>query len=182
MRKTILGIAAALVLVLSSCTQRAAGSGSEDTPETVAASVQDMYDDVLSMYNTGKIMDDHDYAKSKYASSALRNLEDELVNAIDSGEIDPMIYGWDCDPWILAQDWISLSAEVESVYDLTADSCKADVTIKETGTGIVNGTRTVTLMLVKENGQWKVDDFAEGADRNTYASQLRSDFEDAIGK
>lgn len=148
----------------------------QDTPGAVAVAAQIMYDDVMSMYDSGG--EGRDNAFRRYASSKLLNLVDEVDDAIAKGDIDPIIYGWDCDPWIMAQDWSHPTAKVVKVYDLSDNGCMVDVAIMD---GEVEGDATnITVALVKENGMWKVDDFALSAsDADTFATMLKDDYESA---
>lgn len=145
----------------------------EDTQELVEVVAQLMYDDVMAAY--ARREEDAKYAFGRYASDGLKGLLDKVEAAITNGEIEPMMYGWDCDPWILAQDRNMPSAKVVKVHDFTKKQCLVDVTITD------GETRCVTLTLVKEGKQWKVDDFATPAmDKNTFAKALQKDFDAAL--
>lgn len=145
----------------------------KETPEVVALVAQIMYDDVLSVYNSGENSTKN--AFRKYASASLNNLLDEVDEAISGGKIEPMVYGWDCDPWIMAQDWSHATAKVVAVRDLSDKRCMVDVEIRAFGQ---ESTPTnVTLALVKEGKQWKVDDFvASDSGQNTFVQALKADF------
>lgn len=151
----------------------------KDTPELVAVAAQVMYDDVLSAYNSKEIAEKGNYAFGKYASVGLKKLLDDVDKAINKGEIEPMIYGWDFDPWIAAQDWEHPNAEVVEVRDFSATCCSVCIAVNDTIDK--SETQSITLTLVKEDGHWMVDDFSTTnlSGDNTFASMLRNDFESA---
>ena len=151
----------------------------QDTPEIVATIVQIMYDDIMSMYYSGE--EGQEFAFSKYASTKLQKLLYEVENAINKGDVEPIIYGWDCDPWIMAQDWSHPIATVVRVHALSDKNCMADVVIRD---GDEKSEPTnLTITLVKEEDQWKVDDFASlESDINTFAKMLKEDYESAKSK
>lgn len=175
MRKAFIIIAAILELGLFSCANKGT-KATQESPDNVMTIAQSMYNDVMSMYYSGDNAQEN--AFGKYASTKLQNLLDEVSDAISKEEIEPMIYGWDCDPWIVAQDWIHPTAKVAQVKALADDSFTVDVVISDDE---MNSEATnVTITLVKENDQWKVDDFASpesGID--TFAKKLKDDFESA---
>lgn len=189
----ITAIATIACLCLVSCTHKRAETSTEenkpevenaemqsvkDTPERIAECVQKMYADIFAMYNTTRESRFND-AFEKYVSAELKKLEDDVYKAIVDEEIEPMCYGWDWDPWVLAQEWSRPAAEVVKVYNLHDSHCKADVAVKD---DIGNSeSKQVTLTLVKENGQWKVDDFAMAYNMGdkSYKNSLRKDFEEA---
>lgn len=148
----------------------------QDTPKFVAVSTQIMYEDIMAMYYSGDA--GQRYAFSKYASTMLQSLLDDVDDAIAKGEIEPMVYGWDCDPWIMTQDWNHPIARIEKVHDFSDKSCKVDVVISD---GEEKGDATnITLILVKENKRWKVDDFASSKSGiNTFVKMLKEDYESA---
>lgn len=142
--------------------------GGNDTPEFASVAAQIMYDDVLSEYCA------HDggqkEAFGKYASAGLLNLLAKVDEAITKGEVEPMIYGWDCDPWIMAQDCNQPKARIVKVRGLKDTNCLVDVVISD------GEDRDLTLKLVKENNRWKVDDFVSPAyGSDSYAEALRRD-------
>lgn len=138
------------------------------TPEFTLDIVQNMYDDIRSVYNSGE--NGQKYAFSRYASSQLRNLMDEVDSAITSNHIPAMIYGWDCDLWIMAQDWINPTVKVLKINDFKGTTCHAEVTIGET---------KIELSLINENGKWKVDDFINSDIKDSFAKALKADYEAA---
>lgn len=149
----------------------------QDTQDIVTAIVQNMYDDIMSMYYTGD--EGQEYAFNKYASSKLNKLIADVNAAITKGEIESMVYGWGCDPWIMAQDWSHPVAEVQKVHDLSKNQCLVDVVIRD---GENNEyLSNITITLVKEKKSWKVDDFASSETGiKTFTTTLTEDYEAAI--
>lgn len=149
----------------------------QDTPEMVAEFIQKMYADIFAKYSTRE--SGLNEAFDKYTSTDLKQLENDVRQAIVDEEIEPMCYGWDWDPWVLAQEWSRPAAEVVKVYDLHDSHCKADVAVKYDIED--SESKQVSLTLVKENGQWKVDDFAMAYNTGdkSYKNSLRKDFESA---
>lgn len=169
--KNILTTIIAATLLWSCNSQKA------NTPDTVMVIVQNMYDDIMSMYLEGD--EGQEYAFRKYASSRLNKLMEEVSNAIESGKIEPMVYGWDCDPWIMAQDWNHPVAEVKKIHDLSDNQCKIDIVIHDGENDEYSSNITITL--VKENNVWKVDDFTSSeSGNNTFANMLKKDYESAM--
>lgn len=146
----------------------------QENSEFVAVIAQIMYNDIMSIYYSGE--DGQQYAFHKYASTKLQELIDDVNDAIAKGEIESMAYGWDCDPWIMAQDWNHPSAKILRVHDLSDKNCMVDVLIRDGEEK--SDTKNITITFVKENNQWKVDDFASSeSGANTFAKMLKEDYE-----
>lgn len=71
-------------------------------------------------------------------------------------EADGEVGFFDSDHWVCGQDFGDLRAEVKTV---TVSGDKANATVAVSNLGTEN---TVGLELVKENGQWKIDDMRIG--------------------
>lgn len=130
--------------------------------------VQQMYNDILSHYTAET--NGQQYAYDHYASAALRKLLTDWEAACN--ETDTDILGWDCDPWICAQEWNHPIAEVLFAESLSDTMCWVDVTMHDFG------DTDFTLILSKVNDQWLVDDFLT-ADIS-FATALQKEIEEAL--
>lgn len=94
------------------------------------------------------------WGNDQYLSSEFRNLikEDEKLCA-QTGDI----YCIDYDLWTQSQENV-LSQEVAQVIDITQSSATAYVRLKH----LDNRFTTTKLQLIKENGQWRVDEIIHG--------------------
>lgn len=186
-------MAAAIVLMACQGTQSTDGSATDSTiveaeltqEEAMTAFAEELYDDILPMYNDGSICElstgeeDGEQAASetsligRYGSQSLQQFLREADEWRRETQAD--ILGWDCDPWIMAQDWNQLEAEVLGAETVNDSTGRVDVLLRDG-----ESERHLTLILAKENGAWKVDDFAStGADKNTptYRESLIAEYE-----
>ena len=135
----------------------------------IRAFAQQMYDDIFARYNA----DSQAYAYRNYCSTGFLELLDSLNASVKSGEIPSQEYGWGADPWINAQDYSSPEAKVIRTTILSDTTCRVDVAIRDMG-----NTRINKLLLLNENGQWKVDDFLnDNEDYPSFIESLRKDYE-----
>ena len=78
------------------------------------------------------------------------------INHIDSLYHDGELGFWEADYWIMGQDWHDLS--ISDVEVLAVTPSEAAVQFKLHNLGSV---KTVALLLVKEDGTWKIDNFQD---------------------
>lgn len=157
-------------IILSACSNK--------TPDTseLKSFANDLYDDILPVYCSGA--NGMEYAFERYASKELKQVLDDADKV--SMESEFPILGWDCDPWIFAQDFIQPKATVIKAEAKSATQGFADVQISD-GNNAQND-RIIRLLLVKEDGSWKVSDFIvpESADNaQTFSEVLQSEMEAA---
>lgn len=134
-----------------------------------------MYEDILKQYTTDKEYDAE--PEEKYMSETYKKLIEE-VDKVEE-ETGTHIYGWQCSPWILAQDANNPVATVLKVFMESAEKGKVDVLIHD---GKELDDRKVRVYLTKETGEWKVYDFigTESADyAPTYCERLKEEIEEA---
>ncbi|MDO5447457.1 MAG: DUF3828 domain-containing protein, partial [Prevotellaceae bacterium] len=138
--------------------------------------VQRMYNDILSHYSDDDNGQGQKYAFNQYASKSLLKLLHDVNEA--SEKTNDAILGWNCDPWIFAQDWIHPKAKVAKAYALSDTKGKVDVVL------IDNSNKNyITLFMTKEEGQWKVNDFigTESADyAPTFTEVLKEEMEEVL--
>lgn len=84
------------------------------------------------------------------------NLLFAKINEIDSMNHDGELGFWEFDYWIMGQDWHNLS--ISDVNVLNVEQNEATVQLKLHN---LDAVKTVTLLLVKEDGSWKIDNFQE---------------------
>lgn len=134
--------------------------------------VTQLYNDILPRYYNGE--EGMEYAFKNYASSELlKVLSDADKVSQESGNI---ILGWDCDPWIFAQDWSQPKAYILKASTESSSRGYVDVLIKD-GDDIIND-RKIRFLLIKEKGEWKVNDFigTESSDNApTFTEVLREE-------
>ena len=173
-------MAAAIVLMACQGTQKTdaevAAADSTSQVEQMTAFVEGLYNDILPIYNDRSICE-LGYSEAeffgRYESQSLQQFLREADEWRRETQAD--ILGWDCDPWIMAQDWNQLEAEVLGAETVNDSTGRVDVLLRDG-----ESERHLTLILAKENGAWKVDDFAStGADKNTptYRESLIAEYE-----
>lgn len=176
-------IALIAVAILFACQQKQSQKDTVSKQECEVADtlelrtfVNQVYDDILPRYNDGKGC--MDYAFKNYASDALLKVLDDADSIAKKYGVD--ILGWDCDPWILAQDWGQPKAIILKTNRQSASRGYVDVLIKD-GDDVRND-RKIRLLLIKENETWKVNDFigTESADyAPTFTEVLKEEMHDA---
>lgn len=151
-RASILSLLAVICL-LAACTHKrdTGGNSSAASPvETVTA----IYEDLLPRYRIPMMPSDTaNSLERKYCSKDwIRRREKEAEITRQTGEIICCDY----DPWLSAQDWDEKLAlcNVSEYKKLGADTVWVKVRLKNFGTRY-----NVFLILVHEDGEWRVDDF-----------------------
>ncbi len=131
-----------------------------DTADVEAATKQlkAIYADVFGWYARAEkdvtLMDAMPDFDARYLSSSYLALKKQ-VEKKDSGDAEEGMIGFfDSDHWVCGQDFSDLSFSVKSVKATGKNQCLAEVEIKNCG-AVVN----LTLVLVEEKGEWKIDDF-----------------------
>lgn len=162
MKKTTILLLSALMVL--SCTGNKTNESSDST-DSVAVSSADTVtveeevntpaaEDVIkeqieANYNAALKAGNMDASIKKYCSAAFISAYDKYNKSIE-GEIGDIDY----DIWLQAQDEDKPSATVEKVSMI--DDSKAEVKVKITNFG---ENTSITLIVVKENDEWKIDDF-----------------------
>lgn len=180
--------AAALANVLTACNAKGgndeAGTNStqvasEEKTDTVAmkAFVKALYDDILPLYNSGRELEVDEF--EKYGSHDLQNLINEVDEWSSNHKDEAEVMGWDCNPWIFAQDWEHIDMKIVQAESLSPSKGRVDVIIKHGDDKRWWGQ--LTLFVVKEDGEYRVDDFI-GTESYDYAPTfkeiLAEDFEE----
>ncbi len=123
----------------------------------VAARVEGIYDDVCSWYNKQvDLLGGNDFDK-RYLTMEFNKLIAESDEISQKNEVLPPN---DYDHWIQAQDWEEISARVDSVNVLTADTANVFLTI--TNMGEKTALEVVMAKSVKQGDKaplWYIDDF-----------------------
>lgn len=133
-----------------------------------------MYNDIIEKCFCGRVS--ITYAYDKYTSEGMKKFLEQVNEVRLNSDID--ILGWDCDPWIFAQDFSNPKAEVVNVNAESDSKAWADVSIDDFGS-----KRTIRLELIKEKGQWKVNDFripTEPDPSDSYRGSLEKEMEGLI--
>lgn len=169
-----------LVLALFGCSQSSNNGGQQSTAadttavadnqeQTAEARLQAIYDDVFGWYAKAekdpsvmqKMPDFDDQYTSAGYKDALRKVKAVDKQAEANGEIG----FFDSDHWIQGQDFQDLKMTVAGIVAEGKDKCKADVDITNCG-----ATKRIVVVLVKEQGQWMIDDFV--ADGQSEKAQM----------
>lgn len=112
-----------------------------------------LYDDILQKYDAGE--SGMDYAFKNYASKGLLKVLDDADKVGSKSGV--AILGWDCDPWVYAQDWAHPKATILKTHTLTDAQGYVDVLLQDEADW--GNDRKIRLLLIKEDGEWKVNDF-----------------------
>lgn len=165
----------AVVLALGACQNRPAQADETATEvnqptdaEVVTARVQEIYNAVFKEYNLEDSLRNVDqlgesqgaYAHrnefiDKFCSSEWGSLVRQ-INRIDSLYHDGEMGFWEADYWIMGQDWHDLSISDVEVLSVTPSEAAAQFKLHNLGS-----VKTVALLLVKEDGTWKIDNFQD---------------------
>lgn len=174
MRKVILLMA--LALAICGCQGQAVKSekavegtavNQMSDAEAVAQRVQEIYAAVFKVYNeedslrnldiqmendSWKSRDkfNHDFCSKEW--NTLLAKVDEIDSLYHSGELG----FWEADYWIMGQDWHELSISDVEVQSVSPDEATVQLQLHNCGT-----KKPVTLLLIKEEGVWKIDDFLD---------------------
>ena len=136
----------AIAMALASC------GGNE--AQSVRESVDAIYADVFGWYaKDGQTTATPDF-ESRYMSSGYNDAYAKM-DSIDAKNVG-MVGLFDYDHWVCGQDWGVLSMKVVNVEKTGDKSYKAEIEVHNLGT-----TTHVNLAMVKENGQWLIDDIQQ---------------------
>lgn len=108
-------------------------------------------------------------ADSLYLSKELNAV---IMAAQKASEVTGDVVGWNMSHWGMAQDWDHPKAQVDSVWLDDATHATAKVLITDTGMHA-----DVTLKLVMEDTEWKIDDFILWTEGKRY-SEKEDDIQD----
>ena len=78
------------------------------------------------------------------------------VNEIDSLNHEGEMGFWEFDYWIMGQDWHNLSISDIAVQNVAENEATVQLKLHN-----FDSVQTVDLLLVKEDGSWKIDDFKQ---------------------
>ncbi len=78
------------------------------------------------------------------------------VNEIDSLNHEGELGFWEFDYWIMGQDWHNLSISDIEVKNVAENEATVQLKLHN-----FDSVQTVDLLLVKEDGSWKIDDFKQ---------------------
>lgn len=135
--------------------------------EAVQQRVQEIYSDVFKEYNLEDSLRNLDMLDGPGASARRgdfnRNYCSREWNDLSRQirEIDSLYHAdelgfWEADYWIMGQDWHQLS--ISDIEVLNASPTEADVKFMLHNLG---EAKPVALILVKEDGIWKIDNFKD---------------------
>ncbi len=166
----------ALALVIGGCSNQSQESKQETAEavetqvsdvEAVKQRVEEIYGEVFKEYNREDSLRNLDqlegpgaYARrgefcKNYCSQEWNGLVSQIAD-IDSIYHSDELGFWEADYWIMGQDWYQLS--ISDVEVLSVTPAQAAVEFKLHNLGNAN---PVIVLLVKENGVWKIDDFKD---------------------
>ncbi len=175
MKKLILSLVA-LVAMLAACqsngSQQAAESQKTTVSEQLTATevqnrVRDIYSAVFKVYNEedslrnldiqmeNGVFENSDRFNKDYCSKEW-NLLLAKVNEIDSLNHEGELGFWEFDYWIMGQDWHNLSISDIEVQNVAENEATVQMKLHN-----FDSVQTVGLLLVKEDGSWKIDDFKQ---------------------
>lgn len=162
MKKTTILLLSALMVL--SCADNKTNENSDSTDSVAVCSadtiavIEDVntpaLEDVIkeqieANYNAALKAGNMDASIKKYCSATFISAYDKYNKSIE-GEISDIDY----DIWLQAQDEDNPSAKIEKVSMIDSDN--AEVKVKITNFG---ENTSITLIVVKENDSWKIDDF-----------------------
>ena len=175
MKKLILSLVA-LVAMLAACqpngSQQAVESQKTTVSEQLTATevqnrVRDIYKAVFKVYNEEDSLRNLDIQMengvfenlgrfNKDYCSKEWNLLLAKVNEIDSLNHEGELGFWEFDYWIMGQDWHNLSISDIEVQNVAENEATVQLKLHN-----FDSVQTVDLLLVKEDGSWKIDDFKQ---------------------
>ncbi len=129
----------------------------DSTDQAARKALQTIYADVFKWYAKAekdisvlKNMPDFD---AKYMSAEYKELKRKTKTFDDKHATQGEVGCFDYDHWICGQDFQNLSMKIVKMV-VDSGKCSADIEITNCGT-----KNSVTVDLVWENGEWKIDDF-----------------------
>ena len=139
----------------------------ESDAQAVADRVQEIYKAVFKVYNEEDSLRNLDQLEGLgaygYRGEFMQNYCSREWNRLSQqiDEIDSLYHSgemgfWDADYWIMGQDWHELSISDVEVQSVSPDEVTVQFQLHNCGT-----KKPVTLLLVKEEGVWKIDDFLD---------------------
>lgn len=158
-----------LVLALAGCSQTSNNGSQESSAvdttavadnqeQTAEVRLQAIYADVFGWYakaeKSPEVLQQMPDFDEQYMSAGYKDALHKVQAVDKQAEADGEIGFLDSDHWIQGQDFQNLKMSVIGVKPDGNDRCKADVDITNCGT-----TKRIAVVLVKENGQWMIDDF-----------------------
>ncbi len=141
--------------------------------------IRDIYAKIIPEYNKaahGGLPEGLDSLYEQFFSESNLKMSKVLDDIRDEHHAD--IIGFDCDRWICAQDWNHLDFEVRGSKVLRNGKGIVSVCVKDTfdDKEYVN---IAYFLLVKEKGQWKIDDFlteedSKSGERRVFLEEVES--------
>lgn len=167
------------VLLADTCLSADVKLKAPSEKDSLLAFVQHMYDDIVPMFNRFDAGVE-EYAYKKYASTYLQKLHNDVV-AWNNKE-ETKVISWDCSPWILTNEYKHLEVKVLDAKEMSLTKRRVDIEIPDYDhPNDKRYTVRLSLILIKEDNQWKVDDFigTESVDyAPTYAELLSEGLEE----
>lgn len=187
----------ALALVIGGCSNQSQESKQETAEavetqvsdvEAVKQRVEEIYGEVFKEYNREDSLRNLDqlegpgaYARrgefcKNYCSQEWNDLVSQIAD-IDSMYHSDELGFWEADYWIMGQDWHQLS--ISDVEVLSVTPAQAAVEFKLHNLGNAN---PVIVLLVKENGIWKIDDFKDMGSNLDWKHSMQEYVKDEMDK
>lgn len=150
-KSIIMAFVACCVVASYSCNRKPVPSSKADE---VASAVCKMYDYVFECYRAGN--DSLDVFNRRYLTADYNKMIDS-VRAFDSIHHAEECGFFEYDHWIMGQDWDKPTYTLDTVFvsDSLVDWYWATVTINNFG------TTQVHLLMVPEDGEWKIGDMLD---------------------
>lgn len=163
-----------MVFVLCGCHTQAENKSAADAEGSVSQAsdtavvqqrVQEIYGDVFKEYNLEDSLRNLDKLDGPGASARrgefIQNYCSQEWNQLSRqiNEIDSLYHAgemgfWEADYWIMGQDWHQLSISDVEVQNVTPTEAHVKFMLHNLGEA-----KPVALILVKEDGIWKIDNF-----------------------
>ncbi len=117
-----------------------------------------IYDDVFGWYTKAEgdtdMPDDMPDFDALYMSSGYKELLSKVKAKDEEVEAEGMIGFFDYDHWVCGQDFSGLKMSVTGGEMVDGNTCNAEVEILNCGE-----VQQIGITLVRENGEWLIDDF-----------------------
>lgn len=133
----------------------------------VVSRVQEIYDAVFNVYNKEDSLRNLDIQmengtwenRAKFNTDFCSKEWNALISKID--EIDSLYHSgelgfWEADYWIMGQDWHNLSISDVKVLSVTPEEAAVEFKLHN-----LDAEYPVSLRMVNEDGNWKIDDFVD---------------------